>query len=536
MRQRDRQELVLQVWEAVNTERELDGVLAAVARLLAPVVNFQGIAIVTFDRSKGRPFALHIVGGPSKSQVPGHRTMPQPRPSIPYSGSELEKKLQSGTPYSCPDLLAKDAWLPHEFRLASAGLRAYAAIPLTVRGTRVGLAAFTRRAAQAFSADELALLAQVSRAIGIAVANALANEEIRKLRDQLQAENVALRSLLEQARGFEEIIGDAPALRAVLEAVQQVAPTDATVLVSGETGTGKELVARAIHNLSPRAQAPLITVNCAAIPATLIASELFGHERGAFTGATERRKGRFEQAHGGTLFLDEIGDLPIEVQVTLLRVLQERRFERLGGERSIGVDVRLITATNRDLAQEVKAGRFRSDLFYRLNVFPLRVPALRERPEDIAPLVAHFASKYGARFSRTITRIDRRSMRALESYAWPGNVRELENVVERGVILARNGILRVDLDELPGSSAAGNMPADLLAREREAIELALYNAKGRVSGPTGAAARLGIPASTLESRIKRLCIDKLKYRSRATSANSLAPARAGESLARRAEQ
>jgi formate hydrogenlyase transcriptional activator len=211
MRHRERQELVLQVWAAVNSERELDGVLAAVARLLAPVVNFQGIAIVTFDRSKGRPFALHIVGGPSKSQVPGHRPMPQPRPSIPYSGSELEKKLQSGSPYSCPDLLEKDAWLPHEFRLASVGLRAYAAIPLTVRGTRVGLAAFTRRAAQAFSADELVLLAQVSRAIGIAVANALANDEIRNLRDQLEAENVALRSQLEQARGFEEIIGDAPA-------------------------------------------------------------------------------------------------------------------------------------------------------------------------------------------------------------------------------------------------------------------------------------------------------------------------------------
>jgi len=523
MRKEERRELVLQIWEAVNSERELDGVLAAVARLLAPVVNFQGIAIVTFDRSKGRPFALHTVEHAAIA-----RTTFEPRPSIPYSGSELEKKLQSGAPYSCPDLLEKDAWLPHEFRLASAGLRAYAAIPLTVRGTRLGLAAFTRRAAQAFAADELALLAQVSRAIGIAVANALANDEIRILRDQLEAENVALRSQLEQARGFDEIIGDAPALRAVLEAVQQVAPTDATVLISGETGTGKELVARAIHNLSPRAQAPLITVNCAAIPATLIASELFGHERGAFTGATERRKGRFEQAHGGTLFLDEIGDLPLEVQVTLLRVLQERAFERLGGEQSIRVDVRLITASNRDLAEEIRAGRFRSDLFYRLSVFPIRVPALRERPEDIAPLVAHFAAKYGARFSRSITRIDRRSMKALESYAWPGNVRELENIVERAVILARNGILRVALDELPGARAVGNLPGDLLAREREAIDAALRGSAGRVSGPTGAAGRLGIPASTLESRIKRLGIDKLKYRSRATSSSFLAPARASE--------
>jgi formate hydrogenlyase transcriptional activator len=412
-------------------------------------------------------------------------------------------------------LLQKDAWFPHEFRLASAGLRAYAAIPLTVRGTSVGLAAFTRRAAQAFSGDELELLAEVSRPIGVAAANALANEEIRNLQDQLEAENIALRSQLGQARGFDEIIGDAPALRAVLEAVEQVAATDATVLISGETGTGKELVARAIHNLSARTEAPFVTVNCAAIPASLIASELFGHERGAFTGATDRHKGRFEQAHGGTLFLDEIGDLPIEIQVTLLRVLQEREFERLGGERSIGVDVHLITATNRDLAQEVQAGRFRSDLFYRLSVFPIRMPALRERREDIAPLVAHFAAKYGARFSRVITRIDRRSMKALESHAWPGNVRELENIIERAVILSRNGVLRVDLDELPGSSAIGNMPADLLAREREAIQSALHNSNGRVSGPRGAAAHLGIPASTLESRIKRLGIDKFEYRLRA---------------------
>ena len=217
----------------------------------------------------------------------------------------------------------------------------------------------------------------------------------------------------------------------------------------------------------------------------------------ACAGALERRKGRFEQAHGGTLFLDEIGDLPAEVQIALLRVLQERRFERLGGTQSIGVDVRVITATNRDLAEEVRAGRFRSDLFYRLNVFPIRMPALRDRREDIAPLVAHFAAKYGARFGRGITRIDRRSMKALESYAWPGNVRELENIIERAVILARDGILRVDLDELPGWSAAGNMPADLLAREREAIQLALRNSAGRVSGPRGAAVSLGVPASGL---------------------------------------
>jgi transcriptional regulator with GAF, ATPase, and Fis domain len=502
-------ELVLQIWEAVSSERELDGVLAAVAKLLLPVVSFQGVGVVTFDKSRGRPFALHIVERPKMLDEKAAQ-----RPSLPYQGSDLERQLQLGAPYSCPDLLEKAAWLPHEFRLASMGLRAYAAIPLTVRGLNIGVATFTRSAPQAFSQDELALLGQASRAIGVAVANALANEEIRNLRDQLEAENVALRSQLGQAKGFENMIGDGPAIRAALAAAEQVAPTDASVVISGETGTGKELVARAIHNLSPRAQAPLITVNCAAIPSTLIASELFGHERGAFTGATERRKGRFEQANGGTLFLDEIGDLPMEVQVTLLRVLQEREFERLGGEESIRVDVRLITATNRDLPEEVRAGRFRSDLFYRLSVFPIRMPALRERHEDIAPLVAHFAAKYGVRFNRAITRIDRRSMKALESHAWPGNVRELENIIERAVILSRNGILRIGLDELPGTRAVGNMPADMLAREREAIELALNNSGGRISGRHGAARSLGIPASTLESRIRRLGIDKFGYRRR----------------------
>ena len=290
-----------------------------------------------------------------------------------------------------------------------------------------------------------------------------------------------------------------------------MAPTDASVLITGETGTGKELIARAIHRRSARAKGPLIQVNCAAIPATLLASELFGHERGAFTGAFERRKGRFEQAHGGTLFLDEIGELPAEMQVLLLRVLQQREFERLGGSQTVRVNVRLVAATNRDLAAEVQAGRFRSDLYYRLNVFPIRVPALRERPADIPLLAAHFAAKHGARFRRPIARIDRRSMAQLESYAWPGNVRELENVVERAVILSRNGTLRVERDLLPGA-AAGDMAGHLEAKERQAIEGALRASRGRISGPQGAARRLGLAASTLEFRIRRLSIDKFQYR------------------------
>jgi formate hydrogenlyase transcriptional activator len=259
----------------------------------------------------------------------------------------------------------------------------------------------------------------------------------------------------------------------------------------------------------------LITVHCAAIPATLLASELFGHERGAFTGAFDRRKGRFEQAHCGTLFLDEIGELPAEMQVMLLRVLQEREFERLGGSERVRVDVRLVASTNRDLAEEVRVGRFRHDLYYRLNVFPLRVPSLRERPEDIPLLAAHFAAKYGERFGRKIGRIDRRAMRLLEGYDWPGNVRELENVIERAVILSHKGTLRVDRELLPGAVVEGSMIANLYTHEREAIESALRVSAGRVAGPKGAAMRLGLAPSTLEFRIKRLGIDKFRYRGQA---------------------
>jgi formate hydrogenlyase transcriptional activator len=298
----------------------------------------------------------------------------------------------------------------------------------------------------------------------------------------------------------------------VLETIEQVATTDATVLITGETGTGKELVARAIHRRSPRARGPLVKVNCAAIPHTLLASELFGHERGAFTGAVERRKGRFEQAHGGTLFLDEIGELPQEMQVLLLRVLQEREFERLGGTHTLQVDVRLVAATNRELAEDVHAGRFRSDLYYRLNVFPVQVPALRERPEDIPPLVAHFAEKYGARFGRKISGIDRQTLDLLQSHSWPGNVRELENVVERAVILSRGGALHLDKAML--TAAKGNSTEQVGSEERQAIETALTASRGKVAGESGAAKKLGVPASTLEFRIKRLGIDKFRYRKR----------------------
>jgi transcriptional regulator with GAF, ATPase, and Fis domain len=337
--------------------------------------------------------------------------------------------------------------------------------------------------------------------------------EIQALRDQLQEENVALREEIDRRSMFEELVGESPALRRVLANISKVAPTDSSVLITGETGTGKELVARAIHKRSPRASRPFVGVNCAAVPAALIASELFGHERGAFTGATEKRVGRFELADGGTLFLDEVGDLPADTQVALLRVLQEREFERVGGTRPIRVNVRVIAATNRDLESAIAEKTFRADLFYRLNVFPLEVPSLRERQEDIPLLVEYFVDRFGKRAGKPIRGIGRKALELLKAYAWPGNIRELQNVIERAVIISDTGTLTVDPRWLSSSRLPSPSPTQtLVAHEKETIEAALAASKGRVSGPFGAALKLGVPASTLETKIKALQIDKARFK------------------------
>jgi formate hydrogenlyase transcriptional activator len=316
---------------------------------------------------------------------------------------------------------------------------------------------------------------------------------------------------------FEEIVGTSAALKGVLRHVGKVAPTDSTVLITGETGTGKELVARAIHRRSRRATRAFVTINCAAIPPSLIASELFGHERGAFTGALQRRQGKFELADGGTIFLDEVGELPPDTQVALLRVLQEREFERVGGDRPIRVDVRVIAATNRDLQVAIGDKSFRSDLFYRLNVFPIDMPSLRDRSGDIPLLVEYFAHRLARRHGKTLAAIGEETLTLLQAYPWPGNIRELQNVIERAVIVAEGSTLRVDERWLVKSEAAGRavispLDVDLIAHERARVEAALTASRGRVSGPTGAAARLGVPRSTLESRIRSLRVDKHRFR------------------------
>jgi transcriptional regulator with GAF, ATPase, and Fis domain len=503
--------LVLKIWEAVSSERSLNHVLEAAADVLLPFVPFASVGVVSFAEPSPGLLSAHIVGFLHRDDESTMEYLGRPefsaripvpdKPLIAYEA--LDTVRRPGAAHMCADVLALDRWYPHEREMAASGIRAYASVPLVVRGALIGTAFVTRLEPLGFTPAELSVLTAASGPLSVAVANALANDEIRRLRDELAAENVELKSQLGQSPWFTEIVGDSAPMRALLARVEQVAPTDATVLITGETGTGKELIARALHQRSGRAAGPLVKVNCAAVPETLLASELFGHERGAFTGAIERRRGRFEQAHGGTIFLDEIGELPETMQVLLLRVLQEREFERLGGTQSIKVDVRVVTATNRDLAADVESGRFRRDLYYRLNVFPLHVAPLRERPDDIAPLVATFAAKYGTRVGRPVTRVDVRSLRALAAYPWPGNVRELENKVKSALIMSDGPLITaadLGLDEGAQGGTLFNLREVRARAERQVITQVLAIADNNVSR---AAELLGMTRPTLYDLMDR---------------------------------
>jgi len=341
-------------------------------------------------------------------------------------------------------------------------------------------------------------------------------EEIKRLKDCLQDENLILREEIDQAFMVDDIVGSSPVLQSVFSSIVKVAPTDTTILISGETGTGKELIARAIHKRSRRSNQAFVGINCAAIPPSLIASELFGHEKGAFTGAVQQRRGRFELAHSGTIFLDEIGEVPVETQLALLRVLQERQFERVGGSRAIPVDVRIIAATNRDLSLAIAAGTFRSDLFYRLNVFPIQVPPLRKRTEDIPLLVEYFVKKFAEKMAKRITQIEKRTLELCQAYSWQGNVRELQNIVERSMILCTGDTFSIDeawlsIEQPSRVDTSGPLTQTLQEQEKEMIEAALAETRGKVAGAKGAAAKLGIPASTLESKIRQLKINKQNF-------------------------
>jgi formate hydrogenlyase transcriptional activator len=500
--ERDRLRLLLEVNNAVVQRldpRELFHEIAASLRRVVPL-DYASLALYDEERRVFRVHALDFPGG--KGLV--HEAL-----VVPFDGAPAARAFETGRPsvLTRAELEQFDADIAR--RLLAEGVAAHCAAPLISRGRTLGTLNAARLDDHAFTSAEADLLGQVAGQIAVAVDNALAFQQIAELKDKLADEKLYLEDEIRTEYQFGEIVGGNAALKRVLREVEIVAPADTPVLIQGETGTGKELIARAIHRLSRRSNRTFVKLNCAAIPTGLLESELFGHEKGAFTGAVARKAGRFELAHQGTLFLDEVGDIPPELQPKLLRVLQEQEFERLGDTRTIKVDVRLVAATNRDLSRMVAEKQFRSDLFYRLNVFPLTLPPLRERRDDIALLVRYFVQEHARRLGKTIGSIPADAMTAMTRYPWPGNVRELENFIERAVLLSPGPELRVPLADL--KSAAGLAPDDaatLADAEREHILSVLRQTNWVIGGPSGAAARLGLKRTTLQSKMQKLGITR----------------------------
>src|SRR5277367_772818 len=424
----------------------------------------------------------------------------------PIEGSEIGSVFNTGKPFVARTKAdITDEWSSEIIRVEA--IESGCILPLISRNRTLGVLTLGSRTENLFSCDDVHFLLRVAGQVSIAIENALAYKEIAELKDKLAQERLYLEEEIRTAADVEGIIGQSAALRKVLQLVETVATSDSTVLLLGETGTGKELIARAIHDRSRRKDRTFVRLNCSAIPTGLLESELFGHERGAFTGAISQKIGRLELADQGSLFLDEVGDIPIEIQPKLLRALQEREFERLGSIHTKKVNVRLVAATNRDLDKMIESREFRSDLYYRLNVFPIRIPPLRERPEDIPLLVRYFAQKYGRRMNKEIESIPAATMKKLGSWHWPGNIRELENFIERSVILTHGSALQVPIGELGTNGQAAPAQGARESNERGEIMRILKDTKGRVAGPEGAAARMGLKRTTLISRMKKLGID-----------------------------
>src|SRR5881296_2051336 len=496
--ERDRLRLMLEVNNALVSNLEPRALFSAIATCLRRVVthDYTSLAVYDGERNAFDMWALEFAG---KGLIKEHMF-------VPVEGSPAGKAFTAGEPklFERADLAALESDVAHA--LLAEGIQSMCTVPLTVHDRRLGTLSIGRLGGEPFTAGDAELLAAVANQVAFSVENALAFQEIAELKDKLAAEKVYLEDEIRTDYNFEEIVGDSPALKRVLHQVETVAPTDSAVLIRGETGTGKERIARAIHDLSGRRGRTFVKLNCAAIPTGLLESELFGHERGAFTGAIAQKIGRFQVANGGTLFLDEVGDIPLELQPKLLRVLQDQEFERLGSTRTIRVDVRVVAATNRNLEEMVAAGTFRNDLYYRLNVFPITVPALRERAEDIPALVRYFVQKFARRMKKGIETIPADAMTALCRYAWPGNVRELENAIERAVILTSGLALRVPASEFPTRVVPPSGDGTLEATEREAVVRTLRETNWVLGGPQGAAARLGLKRTTLQSRMRKLGI------------------------------
>jgi formate hydrogenlyase transcriptional activator len=505
--ERDRLRLLLDLNNTLSPNLALRDLLRAVSSNVRRVMrcDYASVILPEPDRELLRIYARNLseLGEPTAEEL-----------VVPRAGTPAGIVLETGKALVL-DALELARFDPKINPTLALGLKSACFLPLTARGRLLGTLNVGRFPERAFTQDDVDFLLQVAGQVALAADNALDYYQVAESRQRLAEERVYLNEEIRSEQNFEEIVGSSAALKNVLKQVAIVAPTDSTVLILGETGVGKELVARAIHNLSGRRDHTFVKVNCAAIPLGLLESELFGHEKGAFTGAIARKTGRFELAHEGTLFLDEVGDIPPELQPKLLRVLQEQEFERLGSTHTIKVNVRMVAATSRNLPAMVEQREFREDLYYRLNIFPLMVPPLRERSDDIPLLVQYFVARFGERLGRKISRVEKQTMELLQSYRWPGNIRELQNVIERSVILAENGTLRIDANVL-GAAEPRKAPSDghvLRQSEKELIEATLAETKGRVAGPHGAAARLRIPASTLESKVRALKIDKHKFRS-----------------------
>jgi len=504
-RKRAEESVLLQLSEALLANVDVRRLLDAVSASLRDAVPHDRATLALHDPGTDSMIVQFLdaqSSGASRGEV-----------RVAFRSSPAEEAFKTLEPVLI-DKLQTSGFEPESMRhLTSLGMKSACCLPLIHRGEPIGTLAIASHNESSFSTHDAEMLQQVASQVAIAVSNAMAFRQISELRDKLTQEKQYLEEEINLENRFEDIVGESAGLKQVLKQIETVAPTDATVLIQGETGTGKELLARAIHRLSPRSSRTFIKLNCAAIPAGLLESELFGHEKGAFTGAITRKLGRLELANEGTLFLDEVGELPLDLQPKLLRALQEREIERLGGNKPIPVNVRLIAATNRDLAQMVTDRQFRSDLFYRLKVFPIFAPPLRERATDIPVLVRHFVATHSRRMGKNIERIPDEAMKALSRWSWPGNIRELENLLERAVILTRGPELYVPLVELESAAQATEVPESptLHAAEREHILRVLREAKGQIGGPDGAAARLGLPRTTLNSKLKKLGIERSDY-------------------------
>jgi len=495
----DRLKLILELTNQVVSNLELSGLLHAISSSVRRVMACDAAAVM-LPNEDGKYLRVHALDFPDSKGVFTEGAL------LPIEGSLPGDAFRTGKAIVVNRL--DPATIPAEMyeKAKGEGLNSFCDLPLVSRERLLGVLAVARREENTFDEDQVNFLTQVANQVAIAIENAMVYGEIAELKDKLAQEKLYLEEEIRGEMDFEGIVGQSSALRHVLSLVETVAPSDSTVLLLGETGTGKELIARAIHDRSRRKDRTLVKLNCAAIPTGLLESELFGHERGAFTGAISQKIGRLELADQGTLFLDEVGDIPTEIQPKLLRALQEREFERLGSTRTKKVDVRLVAATNRNLERMIENREFRSDLYYRLNVFPIRIPPLRERPDDIPLLVRYFTQKYARRMEKEIESIPAAAMRRLSAWRWPGNIRELENLIERSVILTHGPALEVPIGELTndGNAPAASGPSDVA--EREKILRTLKETKGRVAGTDGAAARMGIKRTTLISRMKKLGI------------------------------